>query len=177
MNRSLKAALIVIGLLVVLALSHQFTGSSLEDLTANRPASAAQAQKKPAEPEKPAEPVLLPDPVGPPDAPVKVEVFITSNNKCDTSTLEGMKQLAGQFDNHVRIEFKDLLDPKTKQKAQDAKLGCETGLMINGRTKFIIPERGIKGVIRLDGPVGVKNYNLEDVKAVVEYLLKEKGKK
>ena len=85
----------------------------------------------------------------------------------------------GKFGNKVYLQFADLLDTKIKSEANVAKIGCKTGLTINGQSKFILPERGLKGAIMFDGPVGQKNYSPQDVEAVIRHLIgkAEKQKK
>ncbi len=172
MNRSIKLGGIVIVMLVVIAVTHTLTDSTIDDL--------APAKKTPP-------PVVeehgtckkgtvqLPGPMGPQDAAVKVKVYVTSDNECDTSTLNSMQDLAKKYGDRIYVTFGDLLDSSTLQEAQMAKIGCKSGLTINGKSKFVLPERGLKGAILLDGPTGQTNYNMKDVEDIVVHLLRKKG--
>ena len=172
--RSLKIGGIVLALLVAVALSHKATNSDLEDLA---------PKKKEAPPVEEAdskdhknEPVELPKPMGSPDAVVKIQVYVTSDNDCDTNTLKAMQNLAKELGDRVYVEFGDMLDAETLKEAQAAKIGCKSGLTINGKSKFMLPERGIKGAILLDGPIGQTNYDMVDVRDIVFHILDQKGK-
>ena len=85
------------------------------------------------------------------------------------------------FENYLKKEQGGAAETKpaevkteVKKEADKIKIGCKTGLSVNGKTKFMLPGRGISGAVMLDGPVGQKNYNIETLKSVVEYDLKEK---
>lgn len=117
--------------------------------------------------------VTLPDPIGPEDAAINIMVYVTSDNTCDTTTLGAMEDMGNKYKDRIRVEFADMLDEAVLQEAQNAKLGCKSGLTINGKSQFLLPERGIKGTVLLDGPPGEKNYTMDDVEAVIQHLLKE----
>lgn len=172
MSKSIKVGAIVVGLLVLIAITHSFTGSTLDDLA---PAEKKTAQAPPKEDHGKKGTVKLPGPMGPEDAPVRVRVYVTSDNSCDTTTLENMKKLGAKYGDKLRVTFGDLLDKEVEKEAHIAKIGCKSGLTINGKSKFILPERGLKGAILLDGPVGQTNYTAKDVEAIVVHLLKKKG--
>ena len=178
MNRSLKITAIIAGLLVAMYLSSRLTGTTLEDITANRPGQhdheAEDKNAKTKDSEK-HPPMKLPAPMGPTSAPVQMKVYITSDNTCDKTTLDGMTNMAKKYGDKLRIEFKDLLNKATASEAQDAKISCKSGLTINGMSILRVPGRGVKGLVMFDGPIGEKNYNLDDLDAAVAYLLK-KGK-
>lgn len=166
-TRSLKVYGIIAGLLIVLALSHRLTRSTLDDLAPVKPKPTA-TQKEDAKSKKPAP---LPKPMGNPKAKVKVQVYVTSDNECDHTTLDAMKGLHEKFGDQVYITYGDLLDAAVLEQAQTHKISCKSGLTINGKSQFILPERGLKGTVMLDGPAGDKNYNMDDVEAIVKHLL------
>lgn len=175
MNRSFLVGLLVIGLLIVVAISHQFMGMTANEIAANKPQEHSQEDKEheEGEGEEAKAKVELPEPMGSPSAPVKVQVYVTSDNTCDTTTLDGMKRITGRFGESVYIEFADLLEDEVLVEAQNAKISCKSGLTINGKSKFILPDRGLKGTILLDGPIGEMNYNLEDVEAIIAHLVEK----
>lgn len=174
MNRSYTLALVVIALLAVVALSHQFLGMTAEDIAANKPQEHSHDHDGEGTDEHDAQEgqVELPAPMGSPDAPVEVRVYVTTDNECDVTTLSAMQDLAQKFGDDIYVTFGDLLDEDVQAEAHAAKIGCKSGLTINGQSKFILPERGLGGTVLLDGPVGEINYKIEDVEAIVEHLLK-----
>lgn len=178
-NKSYVIAGGVILLLVVVGMSHQFMGMTANDIAANKPKGHDHShdhEHEGAEEGKEAErKIELPAPMGKSDAPVRIAVYVTTDNECDTTTLAAMDRVAKRFGEKVYITFADLLRDEVLQEAQAAKISCKSGLTINGKSKFILPERGLKGTVLLDGPVGEKNYNMGDVEAVVEHLLKAGG--
>jgi hypothetical protein len=177
MNKSLKITAVIAGLLVIMYLSSRLTGTTLEDITANRPVDHSKDKKDPkTNASEKHEKIKLPDPMGPATAPVKIKVYVTSDNTCDRTTLDGMKQMSTKFGDKLRIEFMDLLKKDVASEAQDAKISCKSGLTINGMSILRVPGRGVKGLVMFDGPIGEKNYNIDDVDAAVAYLLtKDKG--
>lgn len=172
MNKSIKIGVVVVGLLAVIALSHTVTNSTLDDLA---PKKRTPTPAPPQEDHGKKGSVTLPKPMGRPDAPVVIKVYVTSDNNCDTTTLDNVQDLGKKYGDKLYITFSDLLDQTVLEEAQMAKIGCKSGLTINGKSKFILPERGLKGAILLDGPVGRTNYTMKDVEAIIVHLLEKKG--
>ena len=172
MSRTWKITAVVGALLVVLALTHNATNTTLEDL-GKKPSADADAKKK-AEAAKGHEKVPMPKPMGNVNAPVKIRVYLTSDNTCDTSTLSALQTVSKEFGDKVYVDFVDILKPEVKKEADKLKIGCKTGIAINGKTRFIIPDRGINGAILFSGPVGKKDYGPKEIMDVVRYLLKQK---
>ena len=165
-KRSGTVYLIIVALVLVLALTNWWMGTSSTNT------SDAKKQTAPADlDEKPQQHVKLPDPKGSPDARVKIQVYVTSDNDCDTTTLSTMEDLYSKFGDQVYIIYSDLLDTDVLKDAQDHKISCKTGITINGKSQFILPERGLKGTIMLDGPTGQKNYDVSDIEAIVQHIL------
>jgi hypothetical protein len=171
MDRGTKITLIIVALVAILAFSQSLTGGKLTDLVSNRAKAAAAANGVPASEAHGQKKVELPKPAGNPSAPVKVRVFVTSDNTCDTSTIKAMEKLTTKYPGKVYVEYADLLNEKVKKEADRVKIGCKSGLTINGKNRFFIPSRGLNGTIMFDGPVGQKNYRPDDVEAVIELLL------
>ena len=175
MSKRTGTAFVIIGLLVVMGLSHKLTDTTLVDIAGNKllwDDSHSHGDEEEKEKESPK--VVLPDPMGSKDADVRIKVYVTSDNECDETTLHGMQDIGRDFGNDVYIEFADLLEEEVLREAQEAKIGCKAGLTINGKSKYILPERGIKGAILLDGPIGQLNYDIDDVKAIITYHLEYK---
>ena len=181
MAKSWKIASFVVVLLVLMALSHYVTGTTPEELSANKhPTPTANAAKGASHSGDHGKPVPLPHDIGPATAVVKVKVYVTSDNTCDTSTVQGMKDIAGKYPGKVLIQFMDLKTTEAAKEAETAKISCKSGLTINGMSILRIPGRGVNGLVMFDGPMGEKNYSLEDVDAAVKYLVSKqpaKGKK
>ena len=170
MSRSTKLSFIVGGLVAVLAISHRLFGTTLEDLTKKKP-SGDSAPAHEAEGKK--KDLVLPQPMGVRGAPIQVKVYVTGGNECDTSTLAAMKGIGAKYGKQVYVQFVDLRNEQVQAEAHKAKLGCKSGLTINGQSKFMLPGRGLHGAVLFDGPAGQKNYKMSDVEAVVEHLLKK----
>ena len=177
MGKSWKIASFVVGLLVLMVLSHYVTGTTPEELSANKHHDGATNAAKDASHGEHGKPVPLPADIGPKNAAVKVKVYVTSDNTCDTSTVQGMKDIAGKYPGKVFIKFMDLKHSDAAKEAQTAKISCKSGLTINGMSILRIPGRGVNGLVMFDGPLGEKNYNLSDVDAAVKYLLSQKAGK
>jgi hypothetical protein len=82
-----------------------------------------------------------------------------------------MEDLYSKFGDQIYIIYSDLLDADVLKDAQDHKISCKTGITINGKSQFILPERGLKGTVMLDGPTGQKNYDITDIEAIVQHIL------
>lgn len=175
MNRSLKITAAVVALLAVMYVSTKFTHSTYEDIIANRPKDNREANKQSAQHQDHSGHVALPKPSGPADAPVKLKVYITSTNDCDSTTLSGIDQIRKKYGAKLRIEFADLEHHESAMEAEKAKISCKTGVTLNGMSIVPVPGRGTRGLLMFDGPIGKNNYSLADVDAAVAYLL-EKGK-
>lgn len=174
MSKSTKVTLAVVGLVIIMALSHRLTGTTLNDIVANKPgAHHDHDHEQEATQKQHGKKVTLPAPIGPEKAAVKVKVYVTTDNECDTTTLNAMKTLGTKYGDKIRVEFADLLEAHVKREAEKAKIGCKTGITVNGQTKFILPERGLAGTIMLDGPLGMKNYKLSDLEAIIEHELRK----
>jgi len=172
MSKTWKVTGFVAILLAVMVMSHYVTGTTPEELSANKH-KTEKPQGNAANPhgDGHGKPVVLPKPIGAPDAVVKIKVFVTSDNSCDTTTVNGMKDIANKYPGKVFVKFMDLNHGEAAAEAQAAKISCKSGLTINGLSILRIPGRGVKGLVMFDGPMGEKNYNMGDVDAAVAYLI------
>lgn len=134
-----------------------------------KPKPKLEEHNQPAKPQH----IEVPKPVGPEKAPVKITVFINSANPCHAETIEALKQLPAEYPDQVRVVFKDTKDPANAKAAAEAKIGCEMGLLVNGRMAFRLPGRGL---IMFQGPLmgGGHGVNMNDLRLVVESQVKEK---
>lgn len=121
-------------------------------------------------------PTELPKPVGPEGAPVKIQVFVSGSNSCHSETVTQLQNLAqdGPYKDKVRVEFLDTSKPEVKKLASESKIGCDAGLLLNGRTALRVPGHGEAGLVMFSGPMGQK-YKLADLTAGVDQILKEKA--
>jgi hypothetical protein len=116
----------------------------------------------------------LPANSGPVSAPVKLEVFVNNANSCHASstTLKDLQQVYGSL---LRIEWLSMTDPKVSERSDKLSIGCEAGLIINGRIEVEISRYGGKTLMAFRGPIGDK-YKINDVYAAINAMLVEKGK-
>lgn len=181
MSKTWKIVIVVGALITVMGLTHRATNTTIEDLDRMRMPNSelrklAAGNEENHDGDKHEKLTALPEPMGKAGAPVTIKVYITSDNDCDKTTLGAMQTISDQFKDKVFIKFVDLNNADAKKEADKLKIGCKTGIAINGKTKFILPGQGLKGAIMLDGPVGQKNYDVKTLQTVVEYLLKEGNK-
>ncbi len=170
---SITIVAVVVGLLIV-AMTNSLMPSKIEGQTKDAAKDAKQAEAEHDHGQDEAK-FELPKPMGAKTAPVKVKVYVTSGNECDTTTLTAMQDIGKKYGDKVYIEFGDMVQGDVLTEAQKAKIGCKSGITINGKSKFVLPERGLDGSILLDGPVGQINYNMDDVDEIIAHLLKKSG--
>jgi len=119
----------------------------------------------------------LPKPIGPENAPVKITVFVSGTNSCHSDTVTSVQELAAQetYKDKMRVEFLDTAKPEVKKIADASKIGCEAGLLINGKSTMIVPGHGEMGLVVFSGPMGKKNYTRDDLIAAIAQVIKEKA--
>jgi hypothetical protein len=119
----------------------------------------------------------LPKSTGSPSAPVKLEVFINNTNSCHQGSVAPMEGLGKVYGGSlVRLEWCASTDPRNSARADKLKIGCEAGLVINGKIEREVDRNGGKMLLEFRGPAGDK-YKMEDVYKVINSELKAKGKK
>lgn len=110
--------------------------------------------------------------VGPADAPVTIKVLLGMTNTCHTDSVAVFRGLADEYKGQVRVIFADMADPEIAKAAEAAKIGCEMGILINGRSVFRIPGRGL---VMFQGPTQMAHdYSLDDLHLVVDDLIRKK---
>ncbi|MBC7286751.1 MAG: hypothetical protein H5T86_01660 [Armatimonadetes bacterium] len=166
MSDRAKVALVVGALLALIPL---WNFIAEEAANAFRPKQAHEAEHQ----EHAKEPTIrLPVKEGPPTAVVKVEAFLSGGNPCHHASVDMLRRLAEEYPGQVRVEVYDRADPAAKQRAERLKIGCEMGIVINGRGAFNIPG---KGIVMFQGPVDASHdYNIADLRMVVEMLIRQK---
>jgi hypothetical protein len=178
MARSWKITGFVAILLFLMVLSHYVTGTTPEELSANKhKTETANSADHKTKSEGHGKPVPLPAPIGAKNAAVKINVYVTADNTCDTTTVEGMQGIANKYPGKVFVQFLDLNHAETAKAAQKAKISCKSGITINGMAIMHVPGRGVRGLVMFDGPMGQKNYSLEDVDAAVKHLVTQNSTK
>ena len=180
MTTKRKAIIIAVSLALILAFPaiSALTKTRLEDLhpkqewvereKAKKTNSTAGAEKSAG---------VVPKPIGPEDAPVRIQVFVSSSNHCHTGTTDLFAKLPEEeaYKGKLRVEFLDTSNPEVKKKANGAKIGCDAGLLVNGKSAMKIPGHGEAGLVIFTGPVNEKNYKEDDLRAAIDMLLKEKA--
>lgn len=145
---------------------------------AKEAAELAAASKDAAAPDKghqkPA--FALPTATGPTTAPVKVEVFINNSNTCHQPSVEPMRDLQTVYGKLLRTEWYSTIDPKQSARADKLQIGCEAGVVIDGKVEKQVNRNGGKMLLSFRGPTGDK-YKLEDLYTVINMELTAKGKK
>ena len=118
--------------------------------------------------------VEVPPKIGPDDAPVKITVFASSKNECHVPSIEYFKKLADEYKGKVQVIFKDTSDPKAAAAAVNAQIGCEMGILINGRLAHRLEDGRF---VMFTGPLGSHDWTEQDLRAVINHLLlKQQGK-
>lgn len=117
----------------------------------------------------------LPPSSGPAQAPVKVEIFVNNANSCHQASI-ALKEIQSVYGNLVRVEWLSMTDPKVTERSDRLNIGCEAGLVINGKVENEVIKNGGKALVSFRGPVGDK-YKLSDVYRAVNQALQEKGKR
>lgn len=118
----------------------------------------------------------LPANAGPLTAPVKLEIFVNDTNSCHSSSIAPITELQKAYGNVLRVEWYSVSDPKVSARADKLKVGCEAGLLVNGKIERQVVRNGGKVLISFRGPAGEK-YKMEDVYMALNQDLKAKGKK
>jgi hypothetical protein len=184
--RMLAIILIVVALLGVMFAMNYF--ADLKGAKAREEAKAVEKAKKAAElnarannpPQASAHggpaAFALPKNSGPADAPVKLEVFINNSNTCHQTSITTFANVANVYGKLVRLEWLATNDPKASARADKLKIGCEAGLVIDGKIETQLEKNGGKALVAFRGPAGEK-YQMSDVYAVINADLAAKGKK
>ncbi|MHB8996343.1 MAG: hypothetical protein ACYC63_13950 [Armatimonadota bacterium] len=118
----------------------------------------------------------LPKSTGATTAPVKVEIFINNTNSCHQGSVAPMEKMGKVYGSLMRLEWYGSTDPAVSARADKLKIGCEAGLVINGKIERQVDRNGGKVLLSFRGPAGDK-YKMEDVYKVINSELKAKGKK
>jgi hypothetical protein len=87
-----------------------------------------------------------------------------------------MEKVGDVYGSLARLEWYGTSDPAVSARADKLKIGCEAGLVINGKIERQVDRNGGKVLLSFRGPAGDK-YRMEDVYKVINSELKAKGKK
>ncbi|MEN6304603.1 MAG: hypothetical protein ABFD96_17870 [Armatimonadia bacterium] len=139
--------------------------------------AASEAHAKPeAGDKKSTESVFaLPAASGPKTAPVKLEVFVNNSNTCHQVNVTEIGDLGKAYGNLLRMEWQSMIDPKVAKRSDMKQIGCDAGLLLNGKIEHKIDRLGGKHIVSFRGPVGDK-YKIADLYAAINQELKAKGK-
>lgn len=83
--------------------------------------------------------VPVPQDMGSKEAKVTIEVFLRGGDSCHAPTVF-LGQSLGEIDpERIRIDFQNTVEPEARKRWQEAKLGCDQGIAVNGKTKYTVP--------------------------------------
>jgi len=137
---------------------------------------AAETDTEPHGPTKSGQPAFaLPAASGPKTAPVKLEVFINNSNSCHQVNVNEMGKLGKVYGNLLRVEWLSMLKPEVAKRSDLYQIGCEAGLLLDGKIEHKIDRLGGKQIVSFRGPVGDK-YKMGDLYAALNQELTAKGK-
>lgn len=142
--------------------------------TAEAKALAAKGEQEAAAADKPAQVFFeLPPNSGPQNAPVKLEIFVNNGNSCH-SVNKGLAEIHQVYGDLLRVEWLSMTDPNITKRSDDLSIGCEAGLVINGKIEMEITRDGGKALVSFRGLAGDK-YKVPDVYAAINTVLVDKG--
>lgn len=149
--------------------------AELAKVTAEQKAAAAKGATGP-KPKKGPAVFALPKPLGPATAPIKIQALVDTSNSCHAAVLP-LKNMATIYGSKVRLEFLDMRDAKIADMADKVSLGCDSGLVINGKVEMLVNTPLGKKLVRFSGPPDSDKFRSADVYAAVNTLLAAKGMK
>ena len=172
MTDNSKVSVGVAALVVVLVGWHFAAYGAADVFKPGKPKDTSETQES-AKAQTPAEALEgQPRELGPADAAVIIHVLLSMGNTCHTDSIALFRKVADEYKGQVRVVFADMADPKIAKLADANKIGCEMGLLINGRAAFKVPGRG---VVLFQGPAQMaKDYSLDDLHLVVDDLIRKK---
>ncbi len=173
MSDGAKISLVVVGVVLAAAVWNVLSESATDIF---KPAKPPEGQASTAEQKTYTPTELLKDipnhQLGPKDAPVVVRVLMAMHNPCHAESVNIFRDLYKEYQGQVRVVFSDTADPEVAKIADTSKIGCEMGLLINGKAAFKIPG---KGLIMFQGPANMGHgYNMDDLYLVIDKLIKDK---
>jgi hypothetical protein len=118
-----------------------------------------------------------PQNTGPEKAPVRIVVFLDGTNHCHEVNVNLLKQVEQTYGKLVRVEWRDMSKLEVKDQADKLHIGCEAGLLINGKVETTVERMGGKTLVDFRGPGGGDKYHNEDLYAAVNLILKSEGLK
>ncbi len=118
---------------------------------------------------------VMPDPSGPPDAPVKLEVFVDAKNGCHLINRTFMESLKDDYGQLLRMEWFDMNDPEAAERSDRALIGCAAGLLINDKIEMQVDTATGRKLVAYRGPVNSVDFTEDEVYAGINAELKEKG--
>jgi len=94
----------------------------------------------------------FPAPSGPADAKVKVLVVAQEGNGCHLSLVQLWQAIGALAAERVRVVFVSRSEAMRKLGGKPLDLGCETGVVINGKTKFVLTKNSRKRTVYFTKP-------------------------
>jgi hypothetical protein len=115
------------------------------------------------------------DLIGPDGAPAKLDVFYEDDNECMAEFQPLMRKIAEEYAPHVQVEFKPTRIEANRDLADKLRLGCASGIALNGEVVKEVPGLGELGLVALRGPPGQKDYDATMLRKAIEHELETRG--
>ena len=113
--------------------------------------------------------------IGPEGAAIELEVFYEDDNECMSEFQPLMKKIAEQYAPNVRVEFKPTRVEENQELADELRLGCASGISMNGEVTKVVPGASKFGFVAFRGPPGQKDYDETMLRKAIEHELETKG--
>lgn len=152
MNR-LQKLLVTLAVLSVVAGIN--SGSYYRELKKKKKGQPELAKMATASPGGGMKPLTSIDPVGSDAALVKIEAFVEPGNHCHLQTIQVLKEAAKVLPAKIHVKFYGTGSPEGAKAAEKAKIGCATGLVINGKKEFDVRRGGKPSKVSFHGPLNM----------------------
>lgn len=152
MNR-LQKLLITLAVLSVIAAIN--SGSYYREVQNKKKKQAEMAKMSASHPEGGMKPLTSIDPVGSDAALVKIEAFVEPGNHCHLQTIQVLKEAAEVLPAKIHVKFYSTGSPEGAKAAEKAKIGCATGIIINGKKEFDVKRGGKPSKVTFHGPLNM----------------------
>lgn len=174
MSKKAKTALIVIGLLVVVAGFNYVIKMDPTQLAERGVGADPHSHGHEHEEEAGPTPEDMMMPIGPEDAPVKVTVLWADPADLEQAFRPMLSSVAASYEGNVRVEFVDPKSDEYQELVEGAASGIRTGLLINGEMIKEVPEADL-GMLAFSGSPLMEQWGEKDVRLAVEHELEAAG--
>ena len=148
--KKIKVALVLVGLLALLALANYAFNMDPTQLAARGVGKGAHDHEHEGEHAEEA-PAIAIRPLGAEGAPVSIDVFYAGEDVCREKFWPIMSEMNATYGDNVRIDFSDLTDPEVSERARKTALRGAPGLTIDGEVIVNVPGGGSFGKVVFSG--------------------------